>query len=229
MDLHGRQQLLLGATECGLHLSEHQLDQFSKFLDRLYEVNLSLNLTRIPIENAVSLHLLDSLLIARATTLSDGQHLIDIGTGAGFPGVPLAIAMPGVHFTLVDATAKRLKFIADSADALGINNITLVHGRAEDLAKTGMRNSANVVTARAVARLDKLATWMLPFACDGGVAIAYKSEDAEEEIRKAMTVIEKYGASAVHVVQVAIPGDAIRRRLVVMTKPLKPHNLRSLR
>ncbi len=174
-----------GAEELTVSLDSIAIARFETFASRLHEANQHLNLTRVPAEQTVTLHFLDSLTIARAIKLEAGMRILDMGTGAGFPGMPLAIAYPDLKLTLVDATRKKLSFIEALISELHLDNVRVVHGRADELARQDLRRSFDVVTARAVAGMDKLAAWIIPFVRPGGVAVAFKSENARSEIESA--------------------------------------------
>lgn len=184
-----------------------------------------MNLTSVTAEQVVPRHFLDSLAAQRAVDLSGGGRLIDVGTGAGFPGIPLKIAFPSLQITLLDSTRKRLTFLDAVIADLGLERITTVHSRAEDAARLpAHRAQYDFATARAVAPLERLAGWMIPFLRPGGIAIALKSEDAEEEIGEAGATIRKLGARTERVVMVRIPGTEIDRRIAVLRKNQRTEN-----
>lgn len=193
------------AQRWGITLSDHQCAQYRTFLELLYRTNETLNLTRIPRAQAVSLQLLDSLSVHLATPCTAHRHLIDIGTGAGFPGVPLAIAFPQLRCVLVDATAKRLRFIERVARELQLENVTVLHGRAEQLAhQPEHREQYDLVTARAVAPLAQLLTWLSPFCAVGGKVAALKGPQVTQE-QEALGEVSALGLASGQLVPVPLP------------------------
>lgn len=205
-----------GAGEWGISLSEQQLDAFSVFTTLLEEQNRVMNLTRIPLADIVPLHFLDSLSILRIVPLEQGARILDLGSGAGFPGIPVAIARPDLNMTLLDATNKKVMFLQNVVEKLALPNCRAVHGRAEEMADR--KGQYVCVTARAVASMDKLAGWMLPFVKKGGVAVAMKSSQASEEIEGARKVIQQLGAEIERVEKIELPGTDITRLLAVLRK-----------
>lgn len=205
-----------GAGEWGISLSEQQLDAFSVFTTLLEEQNRVMNLTRIPLADIVPLHFLDSLSILRIVPLEQGARILDLGSGAGFPGIPVAIARQDLNMTLLDATNKKVMFLQNVVEKLALPNCRAVHGRAEEMADR--KGQYACVTARAVASMDKLAGWMLPFVKKGGVAVAMKSSQASEEIEGARKVIQQLGAEIERVEKIDLPGTDITRLLAVLRK-----------
>ena len=185
----------------------------------LTEANRSLNLTRVPPDEFVTLHFLDSLSLAAALSPRPGDRLIDVGTGAGFPGVPLALAYPELSVTLLDGTRKRLDFIDSAIAELAISNARTLHGRAEDISRQSThRCGYDIATARAVAKLPHLAGWMLPLVRPSGHAVAYKSQDVDAETEDARPAIARLGGTVERVVEVALPESQIVRKLIILDK-----------
>lgn len=168
-------------------LTDRQLEQFSIFHERLLEWNRWVNLTAITDEVGVYVkHFYDSLMAVTTEswrlTVGPGTRVIDVGTGAGFPGIPLAIACPEVEFVLCDSLKKRVAFLEVVVESLGLENVQCIHARSEDLAhQKGNRASFQIALSRAVARLNVLVELMTPFLVNGGVALCYKGPNVEAE------------------------------------------------
>lgn len=202
-----------------------ELAQFETYFRLLVEWNERLNLTAITDREGVfGKHFLDSLVVR---DLPEWQHCVktsgrvaDVGTGAGFPGLPLAICYPNVQFTLADSLQKRLTFLAEVIEQLGLKNIRLVHGRAEDLARDPKyRNRFDIVMARAVARLNVLLEWTAPFAKVNGHVLSYKGPGVEEELPEAKRAAELLRASVARVELRELP-LAIGSRSIVVIRQL---------
>ena len=189
-----RQTLLNGMERLGIDLPEDRIDAMLAFGEAVLEKNKVMNLTAITEpEQAAELHLLDSLTLLKVLPLA-GKSLLDVGTGAGFPGVPLKLAEPSLRLTLLDSLQKRMRWLESEAlPALGVEARFLT-GRAEDFAKD-YRERFDVVSSRAVARLDLLCELCLPFVHKGGYFLAMKGAKAEEELHEAAKAIRILGGS----------------------------------
>ena len=163
------------------------------YLDLVLVRNEHINLTAVRDRNeALVKHVLDSLAIVDLPEYKEAQTIIDVGTGAGFPGALLAIVSPEKEFTLLDSTLKRLRVIDEFAQTLNINNLKTVHARAEEISrKPEYKEAFDICVSRAVANLEKLSGWCLPFVRKGGCFIAYKGENYEEELQQAAKVLKK--------------------------------------
>ncbi len=170
-------------------------DKLLKYIDMVLERNEYINLTAVKNrDEAIQKHIIDSLAICDLEEYRNADNVIDIGTGAGFPGALLAIVSPEKKFVLLDSTLKRLKVIDEFAEILQISNITTTHARAEEIArKKEFASSFDLCVSRAVANLQKLSTWCLPFVKNGGYFISYKGENYNEEIDAAKASIRKLG------------------------------------
>ncbi|MCC6728701.1 MAG: 16S rRNA (guanine(527)-N(7))-methyltransferase RsmG [Chthonomonadales bacterium] len=214
-----RNLLAAGAARLGVPLDAVQLEQMAAFVALLYEWNARLNLTRVPREEVVARHLLDSLAVCAVAGSPAPRTLIDLGTGAGLPGVPLAVAWPACRVTLLDSTRKRLDFVDAALRTLRLPHARTVHARAEEAARTPQhRERYDLVVARAVAPMPLLAGLLLPFARIGGAAVALKSSGADTEIQGARDRIGALGGTLERVVEVPIPGADVRRLLAVLRK-----------
>ncbi|MCR4597523.1 MAG: 16S rRNA (guanine(527)-N(7))-methyltransferase RsmG [Acetatifactor sp.] len=204
----------------GLFLSEQQISQFLRYYELLVEWNEKINLTAITAYGDVlKKHFIDSLSLCKAFDLTKEYSLIDVGTGAGFPGLALKIAFPNLKVTLLDSLNKRISFLNLVIDELGLKNVEAVHGRAEDFAgQAGRRESFDFCVSRAVANLSTLSEYCLPFVKLGGSFVSYKSEKITEELGQASNAISILGGEVVRQVEFTLPSSDIYRNLVVIEK-----------
>lgn len=204
----------------GIALSEHQVQQFLTYYEMLVEWNEFMNLTAITeYEDVMKKHFIDSISLLKAYDVSQKASVIDVGTGAGFPGLALKIAYPNLQVTLLDSLNKRINFLNAVIEKLNLSGIDTVHGRAEDYAKAGkLRENYDLCVSRAVANLSTLSEYCLPFVKVGGQFISYKSEKITEEKNAAENAIKVLGGKVKHQVAFFLPDSDIYRNLFVIEK-----------
>ena len=173
-------------------IEDGHAEQFVKYYELLLETNQVMNLTAITeFEEVVSKHFLDSVMVTKYYDFSDVQNFIDVGTGAGFPGIPIKILYPQISITLLDSLGKRLNFLKKIVDNLNLEKVTLIHGRAEDIGRdSDHREIYDVCLSRAVANLSTLSEYCIPFIKKNGCFISYKSGEIEEELKMAGNAIK---------------------------------------
>lgn len=174
------------ADQINIEISQRQLEQFQLYYDHLVQVNRVMNLTAITEEKEVVLkHFVDSISIMNYYTFSDNMKVIDVGTGAGFPGIPLAIMFPQLHFTLMDSLNKRIRFLNELVSICELDNVVCYHGRAEEMGvDSNFREKYDLCVSRAVANLSVLLEYCIPFVKVGGMFVSYKSSHGEEELKE---------------------------------------------
>lgn len=211
-----KELLSTGAEELGIELTEKQLDQFSAFLVLLLDWNQRMNLTAITEQREIVIkHFLNALTLLPLVALS-GKRIVDVGSGAGMPGIPLAIACPDAQFTLNDALQKRITFLDTAAQELQLKNVTTVHARAEELGQdTNHREHYDMALARSVASLPTLAEYCLPLVHIGGQFIAYKAHNSQEDADNAITTL---GGALESRHTVTIPSSNITHDIIVINK-----------
>lgn len=215
-------ELKVAATEYGLNLTEDQISAFNKYYELLYEWNKKINLTAITEPKDVAIkHMVDSLSCFKADLFKENTSLIDVGTGAGFPGLPLKIFYPSLKLTLLDSLNKRVKFLQLVVDELGLKDVEVIHARSEEAARNKKyREKFDLATARAVARLPIICEYCLPFVKDGGTFIALKGRQYEEEATQAQKAIKVLGGEISDIMPVKLP-EIDDKRAVIYIKKIK--------
>lgn len=206
--------------EIGIQLSDMQTEQFIAYYDMLIERNKVMNLTAITeYDDVVEKHFVDSVSLIKALDAEEVKNVIDIGTGAGFPGIPLKIVFPHLKVTLLDSLNKRIKFLNDVIGSLELENIETIHGRAEDFAKQEIYiEQYDLCVSRAVANLATLSEYCLPYVKVGGYFISYKSGEIEEELQQSKRAVSILGGTLGDVIKFALPGTNIARSFVKIKK-----------
>ncbi|MCC0829483.1 MULTISPECIES: 16S rRNA (guanine(527)-N(7))-methyltransferase RsmG [Staphylococcus] len=206
-------------SEHGIELTETQKEQFQTYYQLLVEWNEKMNLTSITEEHDVYLkHFYDSITPSFYYDFNGELSICDVGAGAGFPSIPLKIVFPELKVTIVDSLNKRIQFLNHLAAELGLQDVSFVHDRAESYGKGAYRESYNIVTARAVARLTVLSELCLPLVKKGGQFIALKSSKGEEELQEANFAINILGGNVKETFSFELPEDAGERQMIVIDK-----------
>ncbi len=215
-----KQLLLDGAKELGINLTETQLNQFIMYKSLLQEWNEKMNLTAITEDREVmTKHFLDCMTIQKAIDMNTQKTVIDIGTGAGFPGLVIKIAFPHLEVTLVDALKKRLTFLEEVINQLGLKGIKCIYSRAEDLGKNkAYREGFDICASRAVANLAVLSEYTLPFVKIDGYLMALKGQKIEEELEQGKKAIKILGGQLEEVIHASVPFTELDHKIAKIKK-----------
>ena len=217
------EELKRKALELGIELNEKQLSQFQKYYEMLIEKNKVMNLTAITEWNeVVDKHFIDSISLVKAVDLSGEASLLDLGCGAGFPGIPLKIVFPNLKIILLDSLNKRILFLKEVIEELQLEQIEALHGRAEDYAKKPeYREQFDYCVSRAVANLTTLSEYCLPYVKEGGSFISYKSGKVQEELKEIKKAMFLLGGKVEDVISFTLPETEIERDFVCIKKEKK--------
>lgn len=209
-----------GCEVLNIELTEEQYQQFITYYEMLIEKNKVMNLTAITeYDEVIEKHFLDSLSLIKAVDLEKELSILDLGTGAGFPGIPLKIAFPDLNVLLMDSLNKRINFLQEVIQTLGLEKITAVHGRAEEMArKKEYRENFDLCVSRAVANLASLSEYCIPFVKQGGFFISYKSGEIEEELQQAEKAVKVLGGKVKEVIKFELPNTEMSRSFVQVEK-----------
>lgn len=204
----------------GIEFNEEKYSKFIKYKEMIKEWNEKVNLTAIVEDDEIiKKHFIDSIKVFKFEKLKNGRKVIDIGTGGGFPGIPMKIVNPSTEVVLLDSLNKRINFLNEVIKDLELNNIRTIHGRAEDFARESRyREKFDVATSRAVANLTVLSEFCLPYVKVGGYFVAMKGPAIEEEMKDAKNAIKILGGQVEKIIEVDIEGSDLNHNLVVIKK-----------
>lgn len=219
MDIQEFKSLLIeSAKKIDIILSDEQVNKFYKYMNLLIEWNKKINLTAITEPKDIILkHFIDSITINKY--IENSVKVVDVGTGAGFPGIPLSIIRPDLQITLVDSLNKRLMFLQEIKKELELKNIDIVHARAEEFGQNkNYRETFDIATSRAVANLSTLSEYLVPLVKIKGKCVCMKASDAEEEIKQAENAVNILGGKIVKVEKFNLPNSDIGRTIIIINK-----------
>jgi 16S rRNA (guanine(527)-N(7))-methyltransferase GidB len=204
----------------GIDCGSHELNQYQKYMERILEWNEKVNLTSITdYKEFVKKHYMDSVAICSFEQMKNANHIIDVGTGAGFPGIPLAILFPDKHFLLMDSLNKRIKIIDEISKEIGLKNVSFLHGRAEEIAlDKRYREKFDLCVSRAVANLAVLSEYCLPFVMKGGWFAAYKTGSIDEELKESIRAIRVLGGMPEENKPIKMRGYDLDHRILFIKK-----------
>lgn len=216
--MENKQMLKDLSRKLNIDLTNEQVEQFEGYQNLLLEWNEKINLTAITEENDIIIkHFIDSMTVSKY--FKENDKVIDVGTGAGFPGVPLKIVDKTLKITLLDSLNKRINYLNDVIEKLRFDNVETIHGRAEELSRNSKyREQYDVATARAVANLKTLSEYCLPFVKVGGYFVCMKGSDIEEELSNAKSHIEVLGGKIEEIENFVLPDTDMKRNIIVIKK-----------
>lgn len=214
------EQLVKGCRTLGFELEEEEKQNFSRYLKEILSWNRRINLiSRQDTDNIASLHFLDSLSLLPRIEIPPGARVLDVGSGAGFPGLPLKICRQDLHLSLVESTRKKCLFLKHVVETLSLENVTILRERAEDLnTKASFQNRYDMAVSRAVSHLQALVPLCLPFVKPGGLFVAYKGGLVEAELQEAMPRLLSLGSQLEKTEEVLLPPSKKKRQLVIIKK-----------
>lgn len=215
-----KNELNLGLGKLNIFLEEEQINQFYKYMNILIEWNKNINLTAITDPKEVILkHFIDSIYVLKNIEISSNSSIIDIGTGAGFPGIPLKIVRKDLNVTLLDSLNKRIMFLDNVINNLDLKDISAIHGRAEEMGKNKKyREMFDYAISRAVANLTVLSEYMIPFVKLGGKSICMKGGNIKEELENSQKALGILGGNLIHVEEFNLLDTDIKRSLIIIEK-----------
>lgn len=221
----GTIEFRMALEELNISLDDNQVEQFLNYYELLVEWNSVMNLTSITdFMEVIKKHFLDSLSIVKVYR-PNNEKILDLGTGAGFPGIPLKIAFPNTNVVLMDSLNKRINFLEEVIKKLSLNNIIAIHGRAEDFGKDiSYRESFDLCTSRAVANLSTLSEYCIPFVRKGGMFIPYKAGQISEELDAAKKAIDILGGTIIRSEEFELPRTDMSRSLILIEKTKRTPN-----
>lgn len=216
-------KIINSIEDMGITISEKQAEQLYRYYEMIVEKNKVMNLTAITeFDDVVVKHFLDSLYISQIIEMENVLNMIDVGTGAGFPGIPIKIVFPNIKVTLLDSLNKRVKFLNEVIDELGLKGIEAVHGRAEDYGRDNKyREKYELCVSRAVANLSSLSEYCIPFVSQKGMFISYKAGDCEDEIESSKKAVKMLGGSIESIEEMELLDTGICRVFVCIRKKQK--------
>lgn len=212
--------LISGLKKIGYNIKSEEIEKFEKFSNLLVEWNEKMNLTAVTDPEGISVkHFLDSIVPVFKINIDKDSKIIDVGTGAGFPGIPIKIIRDDLNFTYLDSLNKRINFLKEVSNELDFKNVEFIHGRAEEVGQNKLyREKFDYVVSRAVAPLKILSEYSIPLLKVGGIFAAFKSFDIDEELDEAKSMIGNLGGRVKEIIEVEIPNSELVRKIVLIQK-----------